>query len=93
MEVKMDREKAIRQWDKARKYIADGGSASWPGDMFESYLDRITELEQEVERLREALLAATERAAEIAESYICHKASDSHFNLGQQIAQKIRGKE
>jgi hypothetical protein len=34
------------KWDKARKYIASGGRASWPRDMFESYLDRIAELEK-----------------------------------------------
>ncbi len=42
----------MEKWDSARSYIAKGGLASWPRDMFESYLCRIDELEK---ALREAM--------------------------------------
>ena len=34
-----DRELIMEQWDRWRKYIADGGNSSWPRDAFESLLD------------------------------------------------------
>jgi hypothetical protein len=46
----MNREKALKQWDRWRNYIANGGGGSWPRDGFESYLDRIEELEQKLLR-------------------------------------------
>jgi len=38
---KMDRELIMKQWDTWRKYIAEGGKASWPRDAFESLLDHL----------------------------------------------------
>jgi DNA invertase Pin-like site-specific DNA recombinase len=46
----VNREKALKHWDKWRDYIASGGKSSWPRDGFESYLDRIEELEQKLLR-------------------------------------------
>jgi len=37
------REGIMREWDKWRKYIADGGEGSWPRDAFESLLDYLEE--------------------------------------------------
>jgi len=34
-----DRESIMKQWDKWRQYIAEGGGGSWPRDAFESLLD------------------------------------------------------
>jgi len=34
-----DRKSIMKQWDRWRKYIADGGGGSWPRDAFESLLD------------------------------------------------------
>jgi len=45
-EVSVDlkaRKKIMKQWDSWRKYIADGGKASWPRDAFESLLDGFQE--------------------------------------------------
>lgn len=39
-----DREAIMRRWDAWRKYIAEGGTASWPRDEFEGLLDWIEEL-------------------------------------------------
>ena len=45
-------EKVMQHWDEWRKYISEGGTASWPRDAFEnlidSYEDRIKELEESV---------------------------------------------
>uniref|UniRef100_A0A6H1ZMB2 Uncharacterized protein n=1 Tax=viral metagenome TaxID=1070528 RepID=A0A6H1ZMB2_9ZZZZ len=38
-----DREEIMKQWDSWRKYIADGGKASWPRDAFESLVDGFQE--------------------------------------------------
>ena len=38
-----DREDIMKHWDRWRKYIADGGKASWPRDAFESLLDGFQE--------------------------------------------------
>lgn len=34
-----DRESIMKQWDNWRKYIAEGGTGSWPRDAFEALLD------------------------------------------------------
>ena len=44
----MEREQLMHHWDKWRRYIADGGTGSWPRDAFESLLDYIEELEQQI---------------------------------------------
>jgi len=49
----MDRETAMQHWDTWREYIANGGKGSMPRDGFESYLDRIAELEAALEKLFE----------------------------------------
>jgi hypothetical protein len=50
-----DREKVMREWDSWRKYIAEGGKASWPRDAFEALLDFFDEQQTEIEQLRAAL--------------------------------------
>ena len=37
------REGIMAEWDSWRKYIAEGGKASWPRDAFESLLDYFDE--------------------------------------------------
>ena len=39
-----NREDIMKHWDSWRKYISEGGSASWPRDAFESLLDYFEEL-------------------------------------------------
>jgi len=34
----------MKNWDRWRKYIANGGKASWPRDEFESLVDELCEL-------------------------------------------------
>jgi hypothetical protein len=38
-----DREDIMRHWNSWRRYIAEGGEASWPRDAFESLLDHFEE--------------------------------------------------
>jgi hypothetical protein len=38
-----NRENIMQHWDSWRKYIAEGGKASWPRDAFESLLDHFEE--------------------------------------------------
>ncbi len=45
-------EKIMKRWDEWRKYIADGGTASWPREEFESL---IYGYEEEIKQLREEL--------------------------------------
>jgi hypothetical protein len=33
----------MEQWDRWQKYIAEGGTASWPRDAFEALLDHFSE--------------------------------------------------
>lgn len=44
-----DHEDIMQQWDSWRKYIAEGGTASWPRDEFEmviaNYKERVKELD------------------------------------------------
>jgi hypothetical protein len=47
----MNREMSLKHWDKWRDYIASGGKSSWPRDGFESYLDRIDELEHALKKI------------------------------------------
>lgn len=42
-----NREKVMEQWNSWRKYIAEGGTGSWPRDAFESLLDLLEEKFQE----------------------------------------------
>ncbi len=48
-------EKVMESWDGWRKYIAEGGTASWPRDEFENLIDwyegRIEELEKKIEEV------------------------------------------
>ena len=37
------REDIMKQWDRWREYIANGGEGSWPRDAFESLLDYFEE--------------------------------------------------
>ena len=37
------REGIMKEWDQWRKYIAEGGKASWPRDAFEILLDYFDE--------------------------------------------------
>ena len=37
----MEREEIMQQWDRWRKYIAEGGKRSWPRDAFEALLDEL----------------------------------------------------
>jgi len=39
------REGIMKEWDKWRHYIANGGRGSWPRDAFESLLDYLMEQE------------------------------------------------
>jgi len=39
-----DRESIMKEWDKWREYIANGGKGSWPSDAFESLLDHFDEV-------------------------------------------------
>jgi hypothetical protein len=50
-----NREEVMRHWDSWRKYIAEGGGASWPRDAFEHLLDFYDEQQAEIERLRAEL--------------------------------------
>lgn len=43
MMEKIGREKIMQQWDIWRKYIANGGTGSWPRDAFEALLDCLDE--------------------------------------------------
>jgi len=44
----------MKQWDRWRKYIAEGGTASWPRDAFENvisnYEERINSLEEAIDK-------------------------------------------
>ena len=44
----------MKQWDRWRKYIAEGGTASWPRDAFENiisnYEKRINSLEEAIDK-------------------------------------------
>ncbi len=55
MTQEMD-EKVMESWDGWRKYIAEGGTASWPRDEFENLIDwyegRIKELEAELTKIK-----------------------------------------
>ena len=42
------REGIMKEWDKWRKYIAEGGGGSWPRDAFESLLDYYDERIEEL---------------------------------------------
>ena len=46
------RESIMREWDKWRSYIANGGGGSWPRDAFESLLDYFDEQMEEVRNER-----------------------------------------
>jgi len=46
------RESIMREWDKWRSYIANGGGGSWPRDAFESLLDYFDEKMEEVRNER-----------------------------------------
>ena len=48
------RESIMREWDKWRSYIANGGGGSWPRDAFESLLDYFDEKMEEVRNERGA---------------------------------------
>jgi len=54
-----EREKIMHQWDTWRKYIAEGGTASWPRDAFENLIDwyeeRIRELEAGTKKLNKVV--------------------------------------
>ena len=39
----LEREEIMKRWDSWRAYIAEGGTASWPRDDFESILDAYDE--------------------------------------------------
>lgn len=56
----LERETIMQQWDRWRSYIANGGTASWPRDEFESLLDAydeiISDLRSNVELTGSALL-------------------------------------
>jgi len=64
-------EKIMQRWDEWRKYISNGGKASWPRDEFENliawYEERIKELEDERERLSKLLIEARMRIVELEE--------------------------
>ena len=49
----------MQQWDGWRKYIKDGGGASWPRDAFESLLDCADEdrreAAKEIDRLQKEI--------------------------------------
>lgn len=45
----------MKQWDSWRKYIADGGKASWPRDAFEGLLDYFDEYIETLNRDKEFL--------------------------------------
>ena len=59
-----DRAAIMKDWDKWRTYIADGGGGSYPRDAFESLLD---EYDEEIERLQHHLTQARDRAVENSE--------------------------
>ena len=46
---KADREKIMRQCDSWRKYIANGGTGSWPRDAFEALLNHFDEIKAKYE--------------------------------------------
>ena len=48
--MKTDRESLMKAWDSWRKYIAEGGKASWPRDAFESVVDSYKEIIAELEK-------------------------------------------
>lgn len=56
------REDIMRHWDSWRRYIANGGKASWPRDAFESLLDYYDE--RLAERAPPAVVAALVEALE-----------------------------
>jgi len=47
----------MKRWDSWRRYITEGGEASWPRDAFESMLD---EFETEMEELKNEVRSCTE---------------------------------
>ena len=47
---KIDRKQIMKQWDAWRKYIAEGGKASWPRDAFEGLLDYFEELLEDADK-------------------------------------------
>ena len=49
------RESIMTEWDKWRKYIAEGGKGSWPGDAFESLLDYFEERDQKLQWMIEEI--------------------------------------
>ena len=46
----------LKEWDKWRKYIAEGGKASWPRDAFESLLDDYDEKIEEQNKARNIVI-------------------------------------
>ena len=42
---KLDRAEWLRYWESWCRYIASGGTESWPRDAFESLLDWVEELQ------------------------------------------------
>jgi hypothetical protein len=63
-----DHETIMKEWDKWREYIANGGGGSWPRDAFESLLDDYAYHIAQAERERDASDAKTlEEAAQLCD--------------------------
>jgi hypothetical protein len=62
----LTREEIMRQWDSWRRYIRDGGGASWPRDAFEAVLDHYDE---ENAKLRAALEPFADVSGEGTDDY------------------------
>lgn len=71
-------EKYMKQWDRWREYIKNGGGGSWPRDAYESVL---TEIEH----------AALDAAAEICNKYCLDEYC--HCEIIRQAIQKLKGRE
>lgn len=95
-------EKVMESWDKWRKYISEGGTASWPRDDFENLIDwyegRIKKLE-EVDtrhgvRLVDRLEKAEARAKELEDGIEKHCRDNKISSLeydGTYSTAKCRG--
>ncbi len=51
----MDIEPIMKRWDLWRKYIAEGGTASWPRDEFEMVIELFNEDTEKLEQIKKIL--------------------------------------
>ena len=70
-------EKIMQRWDEWRKYISEGGTASWPRDEFESLIDGYEERIELAEATRDDALAyAKGYKSELAKWISSHEDSE-----------------